>query len=67
MYPQDFFNEQMEQPKQLTETSVIPTWVPILLAIAIVGAFAVALYALSINRKERIVYKEQPHGPKNVA
>jgi hypothetical protein len=37
----------MEQPKQITETSVIPNWVPILLAIAIVGAFAVALLAIS--------------------
>jgi hypothetical protein len=65
MYPEDmgFIDET---PKQLqTEPTVIPTWVPILLAIALVGAFAVALMALSLNRKERIVYKEQPHGAKS--
>jgi hypothetical protein len=64
MYPQDYFTEQIEQPKKLETDSVIPIWVPVLLAIALVGAFAVALYALSLNKKERIVYKEQ-HGAKS--
>lgn len=51
-YPTDYFNEQMEQPKQLvTETSVIPIWVPILLSIALIGSFIIALYALSLNKR----------------
>lgn len=62
MYPTDYFDEQIEQPKKLeTETSVIPIWVPVLLAIALIGAFAIALYALSLTKKE---HREQ-HGAKS--
>ena len=46
MYPSDYYGECVTAPTTV-ETSVIPTWVPILLAIALIGAFAVALYSIS--------------------
>jgi len=42
--PTDYFNA--EYPPT-SEVSDIPTWVPILLGICIIGAFAVAIYAIS--------------------
>jgi hypothetical protein len=61
LYPSDYFTEQIEQPQKLvTETSVIPNWVPILLGICIVLMGAITLYALSLNRKEKIVQRERP-------
>lgn len=55
-YPEDYFEQ--EPQRVVIEQTLIPTWVPVLLAIALIGAFAVALYALSLNKKEKPVQKE---------
>lgn len=38
--PEKYFNE-------IQDTTSIPNWVPIILAIALIGSFSVALYAIS--------------------
>lgn len=53
MYPEDYYN--MEPKKAEIEPTSIPNWVPILLGIAIVGAFIVALYSLSIHKN--VIYE----------
>jgi hypothetical protein len=48
--PSSYFNVPPNpyslQPS-MTETSVIPIWVPILISIALIGSFIVAIFALS--------------------
>lgn len=62
IYPEDYFNQQVEK-RAVIETTMIPNWVPILLGIALVGAFAIALYALSLNKREGIIRKRREYTP----
>ena len=49
--PDEYMNQNNYPSNvQTAEISDIPAWVPILLGIALVGAFAVAFFAISINR-----------------
>lgn len=45
--PEQYLNQQQFPYYPRAEVQEIPTWVPILLGIALIGAFAVAIYALS--------------------
>jgi len=48
MYPEDYF---MSAPARMEVVETIPIWVPLILGICIIGAFAVALYSLSLNKR----------------
>ncbi len=49
MYPSDYYGECVTE--QVTEPSVIPIWVPVLIGISIIAITLVALYAISKSSK----------------